>query len=55
MHSNSNHILHNDKDHQVVTVGGPDTPEEIKNGGRPQFKQEAQLSPSDRAMRLNCQ
>jgi len=52
MDSNSNHILHNDRDHQVVIVGSPDTPEQIKNGGLLQFKQEAQLSPSDRAMRL---
>jgi len=32
-----NQIFHNDRDHQVVIVGGPSSAQQIKDGGRPPF------------------
>jgi len=33
----SNQILHNTKDHQVLIVGGPNTAQQIQDGRRPPF------------------
>jgi len=33
-----NQVLHNDRDHQIVIVVGPNTPQQIQDGGRPPFK-----------------
>jgi len=33
----SNQILHNTKDHQVLIVGGPNTAQHIQDGRRPPF------------------
>ena len=30
-------MLHNDRDHQVVIVGGPNSAQQIQDGGRPPF------------------
>jgi len=33
----SNQILHNTKDHQVLIMGCPNTAQQIQDGGRPPF------------------
>ena len=41
----SNKFLHNDRDHQVVTVGGPNRRQQIQDRGRPPFWKKNVKSP----------